>query len=232
MINLAENLIPVLEYTGDDVIQMLIRLGLAILLGGLIGLEREFHGRPAGLRTHVLVSVGSALIMMISISGFKQADGARLAAQVVSGIGFLGAGAILRTGEEIKGLTTAATLWIVSAIGLACGNGFYYGAVIATGLSLIVLLGLRNIDIVMEKTRPQISLIASGDETISKSVISLAARYRLNIHSIESKIINYAGKDSMQMRVMFNRGSDFTNIKAMVEELRDNFDLIEINFKR
>ena len=108
--------------------EIVFRLFLAIILSGIIGFERELHGRPAGLRTHVLVALGAALVMLISIDGFGgSGDPARLAAQVVSGIGFLGAGAILRDGGDIKGITTAATLWIVGMIGLACGNGYYVG---------------------------------------------------------------------------------------------------------
>ncbi|HBL37110.1 MAG TPA: methyltransferase, partial [Firmicutes bacterium] len=106
---------------------------VATLLGAVIGLEREQHGRPAGLRTHILVALGSCLIMLVSIYGFPSGTGsdpARLAAQVVSGIGFLGAGTILRDGTSIRGLTTAASLWVVAGIGLAAGTGFYWAAAI------------------------------------------------------------------------------------------------------
>lgn len=128
----------------DSVI--LFRLLLAALLGGLIGLEREAAGRAAGLRTHTLVSVGSALIMMTSIylfeayRGAASADPARLAAQVVSGIGFLGAGTIIRSGLNITGLTTAASLWVVSAVGLSVGCGFWRAAAFTTALVLIGLI--------------------------------------------------------------------------------------------
>lgn len=108
-------------------IEIIIRLVLSSVLGGLIGIEREVNNRPAGLRTHVLVTVGSALIMLISIDGFSNlpnrlGDPARLAAQVVSGIGFLGAGTIMRTGNNINGLTTAASLWVSAGLGLAVGE--------------------------------------------------------------------------------------------------------------
>lgn len=116
------------------------RLGLAFLLGGLIGLERETHSQAAGLRTHMVVSLGAALIMLISIritAGVEgRADPGRIAAQVVSGIGFLGAGAIIRYGMTIRGLTTAACLWTAAGIGLACGMGYWKGACVATGLTL------------------------------------------------------------------------------------------------
>lgn len=127
--------------------EILIRLLLSSVIGGAIGTEREVSNRPAGLRTHILVSVGSSLIMMVSIYGFSgEGDPSRLAAQVVSGIGFLGAGTIIRTGNDIKGLTTAASLWVCSGIGLAIGAGYYLGGVITTGIVLISLAALGNFE--------------------------------------------------------------------------------------
>lgn len=127
-------------------LQMIVRLSLATLLGGLVGLEREIHGKVAGLRTHALVSLGSALMMVVSIDiyaayrGLAQVDPSRIAAQVVSGIGFLGAGAIIRFPAGITGLTTAASLWVVAGIGLACGAGFLKPALAASLLVLVVLV--------------------------------------------------------------------------------------------
>lgn len=126
-------------------ISILLRLAVAVVLGGVIGLERETEGKPAGLRTHALVCLGSALFMMISIKspdffpGAKTVDPGRIAAGVVTGIGFLGAGTILRAGGSVKGLTTAASIWAVAAIGLAVGVGYYLMAMITTGLALAVL---------------------------------------------------------------------------------------------
>lgn len=125
--------------------ELLIRLGLAFLLGGAVGLERESANRPAGFRTHTLVAVGAALVMTLSQS-IAGADPARLAAQVVSGIGFLGAGTILREGATIRGLTTAASLWVVAAIGLACGAGFFLGAGLASALVMIALVPLVRLE--------------------------------------------------------------------------------------
>ncbi|MCL5987214.1 MAG: MgtC/SapB family protein [Actinobacteria bacterium] len=122
--------------------QMLIKLVISAVLGGIIGLQRERAERPAGFRTHVLVCIGSTLIMLISAEGFKgnpTVDPTRIAAQVVTGIGFLGAGTIIRQGSIVKGLTTAASIWVVSAIGLAVGISYYLGAVITTILVFLVL---------------------------------------------------------------------------------------------
>lgn len=132
----------VIDYT-----VILIRLVLAVLLGGLIGFEREQHNHPAGFRTHILVCLGSSMIMLLSIYGFAEfvgepnvrIDPARLATAVITGVGFLGAGTILFTGKAITGLTTAASLWVVAAIGLQIGAGFYVGAAAGTVLVFITL---------------------------------------------------------------------------------------------
>lgn len=128
-------------------VQILGRLLLALLLGGLIGYERERSNHAAGLRTHILVCVGSTLIMMLSVYGFVafidepnvRIDPARLATAVITGVGFLGAGTILFTGKSITGLTTAASIWVVAAIGLGVGAGFYFASIVST---VIVLLNL------------------------------------------------------------------------------------------
>lgn len=119
-------------------LEMTLRLGLAFLLGGAIGLERETHSQPAGLRTHMVVAVASALIMLVSIrvTDPGRGDPGRIAAQIVSGIGFLGAGAIIKYGTTIRGLTTAACLWAAAGIGMASGMGWWKGAVATTGFVL------------------------------------------------------------------------------------------------
>ncbi|MGO4495650.1 MgtC/SapB family protein [Paenibacillus sp. 2RAB27] len=132
--------------------ELLLRLVMAVLMGGAVGIERELHNHAAGFRTHILVCLGSTTIMLLSIYGFSQfvnepnvrLDPARLAAQVISGIGFIGAGAILRNGSVISGLTTAASIWVVAAIGLCIGAGFQYAAFCCTALLLISLLVLNK----------------------------------------------------------------------------------------
>jgi putative Mg2+ transporter-C (MgtC) family protein len=125
-----------------------VRIGAAAGLGGIIGLERELDEKAAGLRTHMLVAVGSALFTLVGAYGFEDfpatsVDPTRIAAQVVTGIGFLGAGIIFRQGFTIRGLTTAASLWLVAAIGMSAGAGFWKGAVITTVVALISLRPLE-----------------------------------------------------------------------------------------
>ncbi len=133
--------------------EIVLRLILSVILGGVIGYERERHNRPAGFRTHILVCAGSALLMMVSAYGFAghagpdyHPDPGRIAAGVVTGIGFIGAGTILQQRGSIRGLTTAATIWVVSGVGLAVGIGFYLGSVVTTALALISLLTLRRVE--------------------------------------------------------------------------------------
>ena len=132
--------------------QIISRLVVTVILSGLIGLERQVHKRTAGLRTHILVALGSCLIMLTSLYVFDiykeitKLDPARIAAGVITGIGFLGAGTIIRDKEGIRGLTTAASLWVVAGIGLASGCGFLNAAIYTTALALIVLFLLRYVE--------------------------------------------------------------------------------------
>ena len=128
----------------EQALQMLV----ALLLGGIVGLEREWHGRSAGLRTNMIVAMGACLFTILSLTGFPStgtADPARVAAQIVSGIGFLGAGLILQHKNHVRGLTTAATVWLVAAIGMAVGVKAYFLATVATLLATFVLNMLRPI---------------------------------------------------------------------------------------
>ena len=132
--------------------QIILRLVLSVILSGLIGLERQMHRRTAGLRTHILVCLGSCLVMLTSLYIFDiyknvvSLDPARIAAGVITGIGFLGAGTIIREKEGVRGLTTAASLWVVAGIGLAVGCGFLNASIFTTILALVVLFFLRYLE--------------------------------------------------------------------------------------
>ncbi|WP_165219566.1 MgtC/SapB family protein [Aquisphaera insulae] len=173
-------------------VELAARLAMSILLGGLIGLEREFREQAAGLRTHLLVSLASSAIMIVSTqfvffqhyqaSSLIHADVGRIAANIVVGIGFLGGGAILHDGIRTKGLTTAASLWLVAAVGMSCGAGMYALALLTSGGSLFALVILRRIE---ERLKKDIYLRivveadgggSPGRSRIERALISLGAR--------------------------------------------------------
>ena len=170
--------------------EVLLRIVLAGVLGGAIGVERELREREAGLRTHMLVAIGSTLFTLVSAYGFSEfrfsnasgitSDPTRIAAQVVTGIGFLGAGAIIRQGLSVRGLTTAASLWVVAAIGLATGAGYYSAAVITTVVVLVSLWPLRIVAFRMfERLRPgevRLEVELRANESPSVLLESLEAR--------------------------------------------------------
>jgi putative Mg2+ transporter-C (MgtC) family protein len=170
-------------------LEALVRIAAAAGLGGLIGLERELDEKAAGLRTHMLVAVGSALFTMVGAHGFtdfpaSQVDPTRIAAQVVTGIGFLGAGIIFRQGFTIRGLTTAASLWLVAAIGMAAAAGFWKGAVIAT---IVALVSLRPLEWMKEATLPErvaANLVVVLREEASSGHVIDALEHSGDVHAL------------------------------------------------
>lgn len=183
-------------------LDLITRLVVASILGGLIGFEREVNNRPAGFRTHILVTLGSCLIMILSIYGFigfgpegRGGEPGRLAAQVVSGIGFLGAGTIMREGTNVRGLTTAASIWICGGIGLAIGAGFYEAAVVTTLLAIGSLMSIQ----VMEKRFAKMSRYAEvkvkgiGRPGLVGEIGVIFGKHYISIKNI--KIENYSVND-------------------------------------
>ena len=169
--------------------QLLLRIGVAALLGGAIGLERNIHRRQAGFRTHLIVATASATFMVVSAQflwfqhyvpgNLVAVDTSRIAASVVAGVGFLGGGSILRTGATVQGLTTAAALWLVAAVGLCCGSGMFQEGVFATALGLLSLTALRFLED-KHMTRRKITLtledVAAPIESITVCVDRLGAQ--------------------------------------------------------
>ncbi len=191
-----------------------LRLLLAAILGGLIGVERESSSSRAGLRTHALVSVASALIMIVSNYGFMSVlsvgkivlDPSRVAAQVVSGVGFLGAGIIIFRRNTVRGLTTAASIWAVAAIGLACGCGLYISAISAT---LIIWLILAVLKILEQKYFPQ--------RTMNRLTVEVANKSQTKLVSDKLKI---PGMKIANMTVKHAKGSEkmIVKVEAIAEE--------------
>lgn len=159
----------------ENILDITLRLAIALLLGGIIGIEREYRSKDAGFRTHFLVAMGSALFCIVSQYGFgiDLKDSSRVAAQVVSGIGFLGAGTIIFQKNMVRGLTTAAGLWVTAAIGLACGTGMFAAAAITTAM---VLIGLEMLNALI----PQI-----GTSTVS---LSFTTTSRLKVKEAITKL--------------------------------------------
>jgi putative Mg2+ transporter-C (MgtC) family protein len=149
-------------------LELVLRIAVGTALGGVIGYERDVHGRPAGLRTHAVVALASATFMVVSThmayyqhyraGDLVEVDGSRIAASVVSGIGFLAGGAILRNGVNVQGLTTAAGLWLVAAIGLCAGGGMYIESVAATVIGLAALMFLRRFEDKDDRVRRRLAL--------------------------------------------------------------------------
>ncbi len=182
------------------------RLLLVTLIAGLIGFERERHGRAAGFRTHILVGVGSCLIMLTGIylaetfsSGASDVDPTRMAAQVISGIGFLGAGTILRFRASVRGLTTAASLWAISGVGLAVGAGFLSGALIGSGIIIVSVLGFTRLERSMRRDWYQTLVIETAAEYDLAAIRALLAEYDVEIRDLDVK----KGRQPDQVRLEF-----------------------------
>jgi putative Mg2+ transporter-C (MgtC) family protein len=148
----------------SDDIELIKRLCLAAALGAVLGIEREWRQKYAGLRTNILIAIGSTLftLMSIDLSASSGGDPTRIAAQIVTGIGFLGAGAIIRTGVDVRGLTTAAMIWVNAAIGVAVGGGEHRLAIIATAVTLVVLVLLNPVEAWIERRMPRGELVTDG----------------------------------------------------------------------
>jgi putative Mg2+ transporter-C (MgtC) family protein len=213
--------------------EIILRLVLAVAAGGLIGLEREIHGRAAGFRTQILVCLGSTLIMLISIYGFDMSgmsgttrDPARLAAQVVSGIGFLGAGTIMREGTSIKGLTTAASLWVVAGIGLAIGAGFYLGAVVATIIAVLTLVNRLEQYLLPHEERSLRLHIADRPGQLA-AIATLLGQKRVNICTM-----NVDTTDDGECHVEMKLQTPHTlRVEALIQELSALPEVKEITWQ-
>lgn len=206
----------------------IIRLLLAAVLGGVIGLEREYHAKEAGFRTHVLVAVGSALFMLISQYGFDaflgvksvSFDPSRIASQVVTGIGFIGAGTIIFQKKFIRGLTTAAGIWVTGAIGLACGCGMYFIAAVTTA---IVILVLSIINYFLKKlTFRHISIVFScSEQTQIEKILNNLKTDNIVIKecSIEKQSNYIVSLEIRTKRYKYN---------TLISEIYDKFSQVEI----
>lgn len=216
----------IFQFNSEFLLTVLTRILLSCLLGGIIGFEREqSRNKPAGFRTHILVCLGSCLVMLIAefsiiaYSGQVNIDPTRIGGQVVSGIGFLGAGAIIRHGVSVKGITTAASIWIVACVGLACGIGFYTGAILVTLLIWTILMYLKNLEIKMaKKTRfKMIEVEGEKDKQVIYPLSSLLKEFSIAIKSLDI----YDIPKTNRQRILFqleinNKDLDLAIISAKI----------------
>ena len=206
-------------------LDLAVRLLIAAALGAAVGAEREIHGHPAGIRTHMLVALGSALFTVMSIHGFgleggpnsAPVDPSRIAAQIVSGIGFLGAGAILKDGVVIRGLTTAASLWATSAVGLAAGAGEHILAIVG---AVIILTSLWSINALAERlhgtNQPELQLRLALQRVEALGEISTAlAESRIDIAALQTQRL---GRDSYRADLSL-RGRSSSAMAAALETI-------------
>jgi putative Mg2+ transporter-C (MgtC) family protein len=203
----------------------LFRIVLAMICGGLIGVERLIHGRAAGMRTHILVCIGSALTVMTGLYVTELIDAAsdpmRIGAQVISGIGFLGVGTILVKGNsEVTGLTTAAGLWTTAAIGLAIGAGFYSGAIIATFVSFLAVVVLGRMEILMMHKRRMSALYLEIDSVdhINSVIDSISAIYGMSQTEVTPPRSATVGNVGLEIALNYAAEKEK---KQMMENLRN-----------
>lgn len=202
-------------------LELMLQLGLATVLGGAIGLERELGGKPAGLRTNILICLGSVLYTHISIAlmGPNSSDPTRVAGQIVTGVGFIGAGTILHARGAIVGLTSAATIWVVAAIGVALGSGFYLESVGTTLIVLAVLAGLGRIEKLVERQsmRRTITVHARPGPTVLEDLESLVRRAGLEVSGVASR------EENVDLVIDFDiRGSKRLHDQLMITLLHHN----------
>ena len=198
-----------------DIILVAFKLILAAVLGAIIGVEREIKNRAAGFRTHIIVSVGACLIMLIGIdaigdiSSDRARDAARIAGQVVSGIGFLGAGTILQKKNAVSGLTTAATLWLSAAIGLAVGIGYYEGAIIATVICIVTLISLKGIsDLINKRTTKSYIMVFDTSNFNQKSFYEFTQEEGVEVRKIDIIDEDMDDKSMIESTLSFHKNYD------------------------
>lgn len=209
---------------------ILVRVVLSAALGFILGFERELFKRSAGLRTHILVCIASCLIMLVSIYGFDSGDPARLAAQAVSGIGFLGAGAIIKGDKGITGITTAATIWMSAMIGLSCGNGFYFGAILTTVCALLILTVLRRVEhnlTFSRKYKAKVSLVIKNEGNVMTEIRECLKESNLLVSDIDSKVVSLDKVKALKINITFERDANVDSLYAFISKVENKYTTFE-----
>lgn len=210
----------------DLIPQTVARLGLAALLGGVIGLERELRGKSAGLRTNMLICFGSALFTVLSyeLASKYSGDHTRIAAQIIPGIGFIGAGSILHSRGSVSGLTTAATIFVVASVGMAAGGGLYLPAIFATGIILVALklLGLAEAKLEKKAALVHYEVIGATLDDVVSELNRCLDNLHLQMHQLRMKkvdghygihfVVDASREEQARLNLMLHQSSAFTNV--------------------
>jgi putative Mg2+ transporter-C (MgtC) family protein len=227
--------------------ELLLRIIVASVLGGFIGLERDIHGRAAGLRTHMLVSMGSALFMIMSElvaihaatmtnPGLARifSDPGRIAAQIVTGIGFLGAGTIIKEGLTIRGLTTAACLWLAAAVGMTAGGGYYILAIFTTFFALIFLISLHYLERIYPKDSYRVLTIETPNDITPKTLINLITEKNVKVVYVEFERDYQKALTTIKLHVhIFHKGITDVLSHLIIEKIESgNIPLKKIKWSR
>ncbi len=208
--------------------EIILRLLLGTLIGGVIGFERQIHGRPAGLRTHLLVCVASVLLMIVSEyyhylgvmdPSYVRADPGRIAAGAITGVGFIGAGVVLKTGFSIQGLTTAACIWVVSAIGLSLGSGLYVAGIASFFITIVSLTLLRLAERKMPKLAFSYITVSADSHLREDEVLSIVGKSGLSVNNIDYEKCSDSQITTLTITVSFYRRESLTAFQDSIFSL-------------
>ena len=232
-----EYLQSILQETNITPQSIWIRLLLSLIIGAIVGIEREKHKQPAGLRTHILICMGSTLIMLLSIyipqtyRDFQNGDPGRIAAQVISGIGFLGAGAIMKYGVNVKGLTTAASIWVVAALGLAIGAGMFWAVLVGTLILLFALVVLDALEkkIFAAKYIKRLNVYVQTNNVTTEQLVPIIKSYGISIRTVDLEY--FKEQDSMTYYFTIHI-SEHVNINNLTDELSNIHGVTKIKLQQ
>ena len=230
-----EHLIEFINSSEISLESSIFKLFLSLVLGGIVGIERKRKGQMAGVRTFALICMGSTLAMIVSayipiIYNLKVGDPARVAAQVISGVGFLGAGAILQNKGSIRGLTTAAGIWIVAALGLAIGVGLYWIAIITTAFILFTLIRLERYEhqVMSERSAKSIQIVVRSLKINTVDMSQIFKNYNIAVHDILLEY-NYETQTAIiTFDVLVKKSTDF---EALFSEMKSVYPLISVQLR-
>lgn len=211
-----------------DPLEIILRLFLGALLGGVIGFERQSHGHPAGFRTHLLVSLASVLIMIISTEYYHlyslsaeviRIDPARIAAGALTGIGFLGAGVIIKSGFSVQGLTTAACLWAVSAIGLAVGGGLYMPATITFLITITALWALWRVELKVPRLKYKLLTVTTAFDINESEITDILSEAGVAVGNIDYEVDRVKSERTSKITIKFKDSSVIPRLVERISEL-------------